>query len=353
MKEDKRIILGFSGGVDSLVATLILQEQGYKVYGVTLNLYEEEDEDKMLEVALLAHKVGIIHFVVDAQDEFEERVIHPFVDSYMSGQTPSPCSYCNNHIKWALLKRKANQLGIEKIATGHYVNIKEVNGKYFVHRGVDTVKDQSYFLWAMQQSVLKRAITPLGQFTKDKIRKIAKENGYEDIATKKESMGICFLDGKDYLSCIRKYHPNLEQKPGEGDIFDIYGRKLGKHRGIPFFTVGQKRWIDVNNQTSLYVKKINNKDNSLIVATKPELNEKSLKIRDYKFPNLEDIKLEGIETNIRGYGLNPKGSSKLRILNDRFMEVQLEGEAWAIAPGQPVVFYHKDRVIGGGIAYNE
>lgn len=353
MEEDKRIVLGFSGGTDSLVAAIMLQEQGYEVYGVTLNLYEEEDEDKMLEVILLAKKMGIIHFVMDAHPEFEQRVIHPFVSSYMGGQTPSPCSYCNNHIKWELLKRKADQLGIDKIATGHYVNIKEVNGKYFVHRGVDPVKDQSYFLWSMQQSVLKRAVTPLGQFTKDKIREIAKEHGYEDVATKKESMGICFLNGKDYLSCLRKYHPDLDEKPGEGDIFDIYGRKLGKHKGIPFYTVGQKRWIDVNTQTSLYVKKINKKDNSVVVATKPELKLKSFKIRDYRFANIEDIKLEDIETNIRGYGLNPEGSSRLKILNSRFMEVQLEGEAWAVAPGQPVVFYHKDRVIGGGIAYDE
>jgi len=353
MQKDNRVVLGFSGGTDSLVAALMLREQGYEVIGVTLNLCEQGDGDPILDAILLAKKVGIIHFVVDAHDEFEQRVIKPFVNDYMNGLTPSPCSFCNNHIKWEMLKRKADQLGVEKIATGHYVNIEQSDGKYFIHRGVDKVKDQSYFLWSVPQSILKRAITPLGEYTKDKIREIAKENGYEDIATKKESMGVCFLEGKDYISFLKKYHPDLDTKPGEGYIYDKNGGKLGKHKGVPFYTVGQKRWIDVDTKTSLYVKNIDNKNNSLVVATKQELKVKSLKVRDYVFPNIEDVKSPNIETNIRGYGLNPEGNSVIKRITTRRLEVQLEDFAWAVAPGQPVVFYENDRIIGGGIADNE
>ena len=241
MEKDNRVILGFSGGTDSLVAALMLREQGYEVIGVTLNFCDQEEGAHILDAILLARKVGIVHFVMDVQDEFEQRVIKPFVSYYMNGQTPSPCSFCNNQIKWEMLKRKADQLGVEKIATGHYVRIKQDNGKYFIYRGVDPVKDQSYFLWSVPQSILKRAITPLGEYTKDKIREIARENGYEDISNRKESMGVCFLGGKDYVSFLERYHPDLAENPGQGYIYDKNGGKLEKHKGVPLLHRGPKK----------------------------------------------------------------------------------------------------------------
>lgn len=346
----ERAVLGFSGGKDSLATAIILKRAGYDLLAVTLDVCSGNDD--VIEQAIKsAAMLGIEHRVVNVREEFERKVIIPFVDNYMQGYTPAPCSVCNNHIKWEVLRRVADREGIEKLATGHYIRIEEYQGRHYIYRGKDKIKDQSYFLWELPQEILSRAITPLGDYTKDFIRHFLKKEGYSDSAKGKESMGVCFLGNQDYTTFLKTYHPDIEINPGEGCVYDDNGNILGKHRGVPFYTVGQKKGLDLSVD-GMYVKTLNSSDNSITVCAKKALNTHDIMVKDFKFVNTNDILSDTISVNIRGYGLNPSGYAKIKQQDSDTLIVKSEGQAWAVAPGQPVVFYDGDRLIGGGIAKN-
>ena len=195
-----RIAVGMSGGVDSLVTALLLQKQGFEVIGVHLSLQEEEQEDESLDA--LCRQAGIPLYRIKGQELFHEKVITPFIKDYMSGLTPNPCAICNSFIKWELLAQAAEQSGITTIATGHYTRILAHEGRFYVHKGIDPIKEQSYFLWGVPERILQRAITPLGDYTKAEVKEMARQWGFDKIAAKRESMGICFLKGKNYRDFI-------------------------------------------------------------------------------------------------------------------------------------------------------
>ncbi|MGB5989378.1 MAG: tRNA 2-thiouridine(34) synthase MnmA [Marinifilaceae bacterium] len=350
MKE--KILLGFSGGTDSFTSALLLKQAGYEIIAVTLHIWDFQDESFLEEASSLAKEIGIEHHIVEAKNLFKQMVVKPFISDYLNAKTPSPCSVCNNHIKFELLKQKADELGIDKIATGHYINIEKLEEKYYIRRGVDVNKDQSYFLWELSQEVLSRAVTPLGEYTKSEVRDIASKAGYGRVAHKKESMGVCFLENQSYISFLEKNQPSCISDLEEGLVYDENNQEIGRHKGLPFYTIGQKKDLFLKEgMSALYVKSMNKLDNSIVAANKPSLKTREIKVENYTFVDIKDISSDNIITNIRGWGLNPHKYSRIEILDDTFLKVHLEDDAWAVAPGQPVVFYIAEKLIGGGIAY--
>ncbi|RUT73601.1 tRNA 2-thiouridine(34) synthase MnmA [Ancylomarina longa] len=357
-KTKRKVVLGMSGGTDSSVSAILLKEQGFEVIGVSLWFYNTDYSfnaktaypEYIQEAKALATRLKIAHHVIDARREFREKIIQFFLDEYLAGRTPSPCIHCNPQLKWKLLLEKANQLECDFIATGHYIQILKEQQTAYIHKGFDPVKDQSYFLWNLPQEILQRTITPLGKYTKHEVREIAKAHGFPEIATKKESMGVCFMDHKDYRDFLKEMIPNLDDKIGKGAVLDTDGNHLGWHDGYPYYTVGQKRGLDLEVKSGMMVSKICADTNTLILAKREDLNRKDIRVYDYYFHDIADIQDTNITTVVRGLGLNPDGLSRISLINEKELKVELEQEAWAIAPGQPVAFYIGSKLIGGGFA---
>ena len=352
--KNKSVVIGLSGGVDSSVAAVLLKEQGYNVIGVTLKLWEKtgkfEGETYIDEAKNIAKKLEIEHIVVDAQKEFKQTVVKYFISEYLNGRTPSPCTLCNNQIKWKLLADVANKYNYEFIATGHYINIKQINDLFYIEKGIDDVKDQSYFLWELTNEILKKSLTPLGNLSKTEVRRLAANYGLNDIFNKKESMSVCFLQNTDYRSFINN---NIEDKTQikEGEIYNTQGIKVGTHNGIAYYTIGQKNGLKITEQGNFYVKEINAKNNSLIVSTKQELNKREILVNNLSLINIEDLQTYNGEltVKVRGYGLNPEKKCTVNLENKDLLKVSFNDNAWAPAPGQPVVFYYGNLLLGGGI----
>ncbi len=339
------VAVGLSGGVDSLATVLLLREQGYKVVGVHLQLWKEGHRE---EVARLCDRLQIEMICYDGEAAFRERVVDLFVKEYLAGRTPNPCTVCNNLVKWDLLAEAADKLGIEKLATGHYVQIVREKTGWYIKKGEDTHKDQSYFLWGLKQNILSRTLTPLGTYTKTQVKAYAESKGYGEVARKRESMGICFLEGNDYRDFICHYchDPFLMQG---GDIVDGAGNIVGRHTGLLNYTVGQKKDMPFCNGQPLYVAGIDAEHNRIIAGDKPELYRNHLTVTDVNFVCAEDICAEDITVKVRGLGLNPEGYATLERQPDSSIRVSLSSPAWAVAPGQPVAFYRDNLLIGGGI----
>lgn len=342
----QRVVVGLSGGVDSFVTALLLQQRGYEVTGVYLDLWGEAD---VAALAVLCQRLHITFIREDGRELFRQKVVCPFIEGYCSGRTPNPCAICNNCIKWDLLKRVADRLGVTFIATGHYVRIAALNGLFYVHKGVDPHKDQSYFLWGLRQELLSRALTPLGDFTKEEVKTFARQHGYEGMADKKESMGICFLEGTDYRDFICKYvDKSVVCRPG--NILDTDGRVIGEHTGLLNYTVGQKRELPLRDGQPLYVAKIESAANCIVADRKPGLCRTELCVKEVNIVAPSELYATDIEVKVRGLGLNPEGPATFSEQPDGTLKVWLSSPAWAVAPGQPVAFYRGDRLIGGGIA---
>lgn len=342
----KRVVVGMSGGVDSFVTALMLKEQGYEVIGVTLALWEKNE---ISEVQAVCEQVGIPLQVRNGKMLFRETVVEPFVESYLGGYTPSPCCICNRYVKWALLEQAAEEAQAEFIATGHYVRIIRQANKYYIRKGVDLSKDQSYFLWGIPQEILSRAITPLGDYTKTEVKTWAQTHGYGNMASKKESMGICFLRGSDYRDFLCNY-VKQDVVIEKGEIIDRKGEIIGEHTGLLNYTVGQKKGLPTFQGQSLYVAEIDVENNRIIADVKAGLNVKKLLVEQIKFADKNILSAKDIVVKIRGLGLNPGGYVKIVELGVDKLQVFLSEPAWAVAPGQPVAFYRDDVLVGGGIA---
>ncbi|MGQ1909944.1 tRNA 2-thiouridine(34) synthase MnmA [Marinifilum sp. RC60d5] len=355
-----KIILGMSGGTDSSVTAMLLKEQGYEVIGVTLWFYTHSHSyaandsypEFIHEAKKLAKELNLEHHIIDARKEFRDTIIQFFLDEYMAGRTPSPCIQCNPNLKWKLLCAKADELNCEYVATGHYIKIVKEDNYYYIKKGKDLVKDQSYFLWNLKQNILCRTLTPLGEYTKDEVRKLAKSFGFARVATKPESMGICFMNRMDYREFLQEMIPDINKKIGKGKLVNTQGEEIGTHDGYPYYTVGQKRGLSLKEKSGLMVSKIDKKNNILTLEKKDDLNKLHINVSNYYFHNIKDINTNNITTLVRGLGRNPKGFSKITIINETELIVNLENPAWAIAPGQPVAFYIEDKLIGGGFAEN-
>lgn len=340
------VLVGLSGGVDSFVTALMLQRQGYRVVGAHLRLWGNGD---ISGLEGLCKDLGIEWLHYDGRAEFRRLVVEPFVSEYVEGRTPNPCAWCNNSIKWNLLMRLADEAGIYHFATGHYVRIGEYEGRPYLYKGIDPNKDQSYFLWGLGRDVLARAMTPLGDYTKREVKEFAAENGYEAVADRKESMGICFLEGTDYRDFVAR-EAERNDLMASGDIRDRAGNVIGRHTGLLNYTVGQKRDMPVVNGQSYYVAEIDAVHCRIVADLKHCLNASRIIIGGTSFIAEDEWRSPDIEVKVRGLGLNPPGYVKIEQLADGNFLLNLSEPAWAVAPGQPVALYRGERLIGGGIA---
>lgn len=361
-----RVLIGMSGGVDSSVATLLLKEQGYDVVGATMVLWgnggvfdvlkekmnEEEQKaathcaclspfkQKDLEQAkAVADKLGIEHYIIDCSKDYEKTVIEYFKSEYLKGRTPNPCVQCNKYIKFGIFQELAKKSGIifDKFATGHYAKIEENNGRYLLKKGVNPKKDQSYFLYGLTQKQLSETILPLGNYTKEEIRLIAKQNGFE-VADKPDSQD--FYNGD--------YNDILNEKAKIGNIIDLNGKILGKHQGFWNYTIGQRKGIGVAAAAPLYVVELRKDTNEVVVAFKEESMNKGLIANNIVLNLIDELK-EPMKCNVKiRSAQEPKPAIITPFAKDK-IKVEFEEKQPPIAIGQSAVFYDDDTVIGGGI----
>lgn len=330
---DRSVVLGFSGGIDSQTATRILKDAGYRVVLATIDTIG--DKSMLDKAQLCAEQLDCEWVVVDKRELFQREIIEYFCDEYHTGRTPAPCTRCNTIIKWQTLEEVADRMGIYHIATGHYFNIEERNGLYYVAKGIDTSKDQSYYLWGLKQSTLRRALTPMGN--------IIKSDAKRNFADKSESMGICFLGGCHYTEFLKSHNIAMD----EGNIVDAKGNSVGRHNGIANYTIGQRRGMGIPE--GLRVTDINSTTNTIKVGTKEELYKHTLYITDCNIvDDNEVITSTDIMIKIRGIGINPTSPASIERHHDGYI-VRLSDPAWAPAKGQPIVLYRNNLVIGGGI----
>jgi len=354
--------MAMSGGIDSTVAALMLHKEGYEVVGITMKTWDYATSvgttgkketgccniDSFNDARLAAVQHGFPHFILDIREEFGDFVIENFVEEYLAGRTPNPCVMCNTHIKWRALLKRADALGCDYIATGHYAQVvQHSNGRYFIRKGLDETKDQSYALWGLQQDLLSRTILPLGTFHKSAIRKMAETFGYPELAKKNESYEICFVPDNDYRGFLKRKVEGLEEKVNGGHFTDQSGNILGKHKGYPFYTVGQRKGLDIALGKPAFVTKIIPETNTVVLGSEDDLNRQEMCVNQLNWMKYEGV-TEGMEatTKIR---YKDKGALSNLHTYEKGIKVRFFENVKGIAPGQSAVFYEGDDVIGGGI----
>lgn len=359
-RNPNRVIVGMSGGVDSSVVAALLVEQGYEVIGITIKTYRYEDVggnvgndssccslDGINDARRVCMKLGIPHYVVDFSEAFREHVIDYFIDDYMEGNTPNPCVKCNRTIKWREMLKKADALGAEYIATGHYAHIRrdEETGRYYLSRGQDTKKDQSYALWAVEQELLARTLFPLAGYVKEESRQEALRHGLS-IASKGESYEICFIPDNNYGRFLRDNAEEATTLEG-GDIV-LDGKVIGKHQGFPFYTVGQRKGLGVSHHEPLFVLNVLPDSNTVEVGTADKLLHRGLVAHTVNMMKYSSLP-EPVELTVKIRYKDEGAPAVCSTLPDGTLRIEFAEPRRAITPGQSVVLYEGDDVVGGGI----
>lgn len=359
MSKKGRILVAMSGGIDSSVAAMLLHEQGYEVIGLTMKTWDYTGSgsskketgccslDSINDARTIAVEKGFPHYILDIRSEFGDFVINNFVDEYLAGRTPNPCVLCNTHIKWEALMKRADMLDCEFIATGHYANVRKENGRYTVSKGRDINKDQSYVLWGLSQKNLARTFFPVGGFTKPEIRQMAFEMGFHELSKKSESYEICFVPDNDYRTFLKHRKPSIVSELDGGTFVNVQGEIIGKHHGYPFYTIGQRKGLEIAFGKPMFVKEIVPETNTVILGEYDDLKKKVMQVRGLnliKYAQLEN-EME-VTTKIR---YKDKGAlSSIEQTNDSNATVSFYEEVHAVAPGQSAVFYEGNDVVGGG-----
>ncbi|MBL0047915.1 MAG: tRNA 2-thiouridine(34) synthase MnmA [Bacteroidetes bacterium] len=358
MSKKGRILVAMSGGIDSSIAALLLHEEGYEVVGITMKTWDYQSSgaqkketgccslDSINDARSIAVDNGFHHIILDIRDEFGDYIIDNFVDEYLAGRTPNPCVLCNTHIKWEALLKRANQLDCEFIATGHYANVRLENERYVISKGLDESKDQSYVLWGLTQESLKRTKFPLGKYRKSEIKKMAIDRGLIDLANKSESYEICFVPDNDYRAFLKHKVDGLEEKVAGGNFMSTDGKILGKHKGYPFYTIGQRKGLEIAVGEPLFVTEIIPEINTVVLGKKEDLEKKEMTVRNYnliKYANLG----EGMDFLTKIRYKDPGTIGTVREDNGK-AKVLFHQNVSAIAPGQSAVFYEGNDLVGGG-----
>ena len=347
----KRIVVAMSGGVDSATTAALLKSQGHEVIGMTMQLWDYGDSeggccsaDEVCDARRVAYEIGIPHYVVNYMDSFRELVVSDFVSKYDSGETPIPCVLCNQFMKFDFLLKRALELDADFLATGHYARISRSaeTGEYSLGRAVDPTKDQSYFLFTLGQRELQRLIFPLGDKTKTEVREIAKKMGLR-VATKAESMGVCFITGDGYREFLEPY---LDRGKREGDIVDMEGNPVARHRGIASFTIGQRRGLGFAKGKPMYVVGIDAERNEVRVGEEKNLYSNALTAQNLSWVSEPPEGEIEVRSKIRyRHGAVP---SRVTVSNDGKATVNFPEPQKAVTPGQAIVFYRDETVVGGG-----
>lgn len=359
-----KVLVAMSGGIDSTVAALMLHKEGYEVIGITMKTWDYADTavpangkketgccnlDSFNDARMAAVQHGFPHFILDIREEFGESVINNFVEEYLAGRTPNPCVMCNTHIKWRALLKRADALGCNFIATGHYAQIHQhSNGRFFIRKGLDATKDQSYVLWGLPQELLKRTLLPLGTYHKTEIRQMAHDYGYPELAKKSESYEICFVPDNDYRGFLKRRIPELETQVAGGNFTDTKGNIIGKHKGYPFYTIGQRKGLEIALGKPAFVTHIDPETNTVVLGDESDLDAGSMVVSGMNWMKYSEDDTPGTVISKIRYKhegamsvIQPSGNSEVTV---KFVQ-QVKG----IAPGQSAVFYENDDVIGGGI----
>lgn len=355
----KKVLMAMSGGIDSTVAAMLLLEQGYELIGVTYRTFDnisrgcmEKEKgccsvDSLFEAKRMAEELGFPHVVLDIRKEFKDTVIVNFIDEYLHGRTPNPCVICNSTIKWGKLIETADDLGCQFIATGHYACIGKEDGRYFLKKGIDESKDQTYFLWTLTQENLARTIFPLGELTKPEVREIALRHGYEKLSKKTESQEICFIPDNNYRTFLAEQVEDYKEMYGPGLFVDTSGKKLGEHKGFPNYTIGQRKGLGIALGQPMFVVSIDAKENRVVLGTKEELQSSVFYAKDINRMKCAEIP-EGLEVMAKIRYRNHGGLASLFPEGNRLKVVFHDGMD-SITPGQSAVFYDDGDVIAGGI----
>ncbi|MFH0775244.1 MAG: tRNA 2-thiouridine(34) synthase MnmA [bacterium] len=343
----KKVLLAMSGGVDSSVSAFLLKREGYEVIGVTLDLLATADKccsnSTFSDAKDVADRIGIEHYILDLKDEFKKEVINYFLDEYIEGRTPNPCVVCNSKIKFGILLKKARELGADYIATGHYAMVEKEDGRFILKKALDIKRDQSYFLYRLSQDQLFHSIMPLGDYRKENVRKIAEQLNLR-VHNKPDSQEICFIPDGDYRSFIRKNVPQLES----GYILDREGNILSKHKGIYLYTIGQRKGLGLSLKKPLYVIAIDRAKNAIIIGERKETSSQSLVAKDLNFISIKALVSE-MRVMARIRHQHKEVEALINPLENNRAKIDFKESQKAITPGQSVVFYKDDRVIGGGI----
>jgi tRNA-specific 2-thiouridylase len=358
MSKKGKILVAMSGGLDSTVAAVMLREEGYEVIGVTMKTWDYQNSggskketgccslDSINDARTIAVKHGIHHMILDIRDEFGDFVIDNFVEEYLAGRTPNPCVLCNTHIKWEALLKRANMLDCEFIATGHYAQVRNENNRFVISKGLDVNKDQSYVLWGLTQQSLAKTQFPLGGFKKTDIRQMAIDMGYEELANKSESYEICFVPDNDYRGFLKRKVDGLEAKVEGGNFTNSEGKIIGKHRGYPFYTIGQRKGLEIAFGEPMFVIAIYPETNTVVLGREVELQQKGMWVRNINMGKFESV-LDPIESLTKIRYKDAGSMANIQQEGDR-MKVIFNNHVKAIAPGQSAVFYDGNDVIGGG-----
>lgn len=354
-----RVVVAMSGGVDSSVAAALLNKEGHQVIGITMQIWPVENEigdgdafggccgiGAVEDAKKVAYELGIPHYVVNFRNIFAERVIADFCHEYLSGRTPNPCIRCNQYLKFGVLLERARELGADFVATGHYARVErdEFRSRYLLKKGVDQRKDQSYVLYPLTQEQLRHTLLPVGNLSKQRVREIAVEMGLP-VAAKPDSQEICFIPDDNYPRFLEMH---VAEATRPGPVLDSQGNILGKHKGIPFYTIGQRKRLGISARERLYVTGIDVAQNAILVGGKQELCHGGLVASGLNWVAIERLEQSRIVKAKVRYShqeaealVTPLGEDQAQV---RFTEPQT-----AITPGQAVVFYDADTVVGGGI----
>ena len=376
IEENKRVLLGMSGGTDSSVAAMRLLEAGYEVIGVTFRFYELNGSTEYLEDARnLAERLGIRHITYDAREIFARQIIEYFVQEYLAGRTPVPCTLCNNYLKWPLLAKIADEMGIFYIATGHYAQNIQLNETFYITYAADSDKDQTFFLWGLKQDILNRMLLPMGDITKAEARAWAAEHGFRKVATKKDSIGVCFCP-MDYRTFLKDWLVRNGQMSGSnseasinnsqtsgsdkqawsdrirrGRFVDEKGTFIAWHEGYPFYTIGQRRGLGIHLNRPVFVKEIDPEKNEVVLASLSSLEKTEMWLKDWNLVNQERT-LDRSDIIVKIRYRKQENHGTITVTSDHLLHVQLHEPLTAIAPGQAAAFYGDGLLLGGGIIVN-
>lgn len=342
MKSCESVLVGMSGGIDSTAVCRMLQDDGYRVVGLTF-ITCDASQASASAAAALASRLGIEHHIVDVRDEFRRTVVQRFLDSYLEGLTPNPCVECNPTVKFRILVDWARRLGCSRIATGHYANVVEKNSKYYISAGVDTRKDQSYFLWRLTQEQLSMVLFPLGRLKKDDVRKYLGDSGFVKESQGGESMEVCFIPG-DYRDFLRSNIPDSDNRIREGSFVDSEGHVLGSHKGYPYYTIGQRKGLGIALGYPAYVLKINPKKNTVMLGREEDLRTSYMLVDEPQW--VDGVPQSPLTVRVR-YRSSPLPCTPPQPTDDGRWLVRLLVEASSVTPGQSAVFYVGDTVVGG------